>query len=163
MKKRLILLAVILLCVATGCGTKTETAAVPAAETAVPAAQEEPAAEEPVKMDYSGFTGVYDDEYSLRAMMEATVEGDGLFLTISWSESAFAYYRWEMHAVAEGNRLVYSDCVSEYFASDDSPDGPEHTVLYTGGAGYFEVENGKLKWTGAEDQDCRECVFSKAA
>ena len=160
MKKLIICVAALLLAMAIGCGANKDKETASAEETAVtkPEAVEE---EEPEKPDYYVFDGTYDDEYSQRAMMEATAEEDHLHIVVSWSESAFAYYRWELNAKMEENRLVYSDCINEYFAADDSPEGPEHKTLYTGGTGYFEVENGKLKWTGAEDPDCRECVFSK--
>ena len=159
MKKLIICTAALLLAMMAGCGKNTEKETASVVETAVPT-QEAVIAEEAVKTDYSEFEGTYDDEYSQRATMEATAEEDHLHIVVSWSESAFAYYRWEMNATLEGNRLVYSDCINEYFASDDSPEGPEHNMLYTDGNGYFEVDSGKLKWTGAEDQDCRECVFS---
>ena len=161
MKKQMICIAALLIGVLIGCSVKTEQEANPAAvETAVPK-QEATATEEPEKQDYSLFSGDYEDEFSQRAMMEAEGQEDSLHIVVSWSESAFAYYRWEMNATLDGGRLVYSDCINEYFASDDNPEGPDHKTLYTGGTGYFEVENGKLKWTGAEDQSCRECVFSK--
>ena len=159
MKKWIICATAALLIVMTGCGAKPEQQAAAAAETAVP--EPAAAAEEQTKTDYSLFAGDYEDEYSMRAMMEAEGEEDGLRIVVSWSDSAFAYYRWEMKAALEGGRLVYSDCINEYFASDDSPEGPSHNILYTNGTGYFEVDNGKLKWTGAQDESCRECVFSK--
>ena len=160
MKKLIICTAALLLSLMVGCSMNTEKETASVAKTAVPT-QEAVVAEEPAKTDYSGFGGTYDDEYSQRATMEATPEEDHLHIVVSWADSAFACYSWEMNATLEGNRLVYSDCINEYSASDDSPEGPEHKILYTSGNGYFEVDSGKLKWTGAEDQDCRECVFSK--
>ncbi|MBR0443921.1 MAG: hypothetical protein IJK14_00900 [Clostridia bacterium] len=159
MRKWMIFTAAALLIVVAGCGAKKVQQDAAVAVTAVP----EPEITEDVqqKTDYSVFAGDYEDEYSQRAMMEAEAGESGLHIVVSWSDSAFAYYRWEMKAVLEGDRLVYSDCINEYFASDDSPEGPSHDILYTNGTGYFEVDSGKLKWTGAQDDSCRECVFSK--
>ena len=161
MKNTGIILIAALLIMAAGCGAKQASETVSVSETAAPAIEITVKTEEPASADYSAFAGDYEDEYSQRAMMEAEDTGESLRIVVSWSESAFAFYRWEMNATLDGERLVYSDCVNEYIASDDNPDGEAREVLYENGTGFFEVENGKLKWTGAGDPDCRECVFSK--
>ena len=66
-----------------------------------------------------------------------------------------------MNAVLEGNRLSYTDCRHERFSSADAPEGETAEVLSAGEQGYFEIVGGKLKWAGASDPDCRECVFSR--
>lgn len=112
---------------------------------------------------YEGLAGEYWDEYSKRAYMNAEALGsDGLKIVVHWSSSAFEYSEWVMTAkLYEDGLLSYYDCTYKIYVYGD--DGSASTeVVSENGSGFFSVtDDGKLLWNGAEDDYCRECVFSK--
>ena len=119
--------------------------------------------------------GEYQDEVSQRAMATviANAEAQCVNITVIWGGSATEAAEWTMSAKKEGNKLVYSDCVyknliysdetdQEGTGADETGGGAEETVIYENGTGSFEIsDDGKLLWTGAEDEQCQECVFVK--
>ena len=111
---------------------------------------------------YAELSGQYFDEYSMRATLLAEADGSaGVKLTVSWANSVSEYVCWTMTAHrSEDGLLSYSDCLTELVNTTE--DGKEtRTTLSEGGEGYFAVEDGKLAWTGAEDENCQNCVFAK--
>ena len=111
---------------------------------------------------YAELAGQYFDEYSMRATLLAEADGSaGVKLTVSWANSASEFVCWTMTAHrSEDGLLSYSDCLTELVNTTE--DGKEtRSTLSEGVAGYFAVEEGKLAWTGAEDENCRNCVFAK--
>lgn len=115
--------------------------------------------------DIDSLVGLYEDTVSQRAGAEVLSNGNGtVYISVSWGSSAFESYVWTMNAhydSATGN-LLYTDekCVLRTFSENgDSTD----EVIYKDKAGYFEIENGKLKWTGAADKEsgCTDCIFEK--
>ncbi len=113
-------------------------------------------------VDYSIFEGNYDDSFSQRATAEVSVNSDGnsVLIKVWWGSSAMETCFWEMNATFDGNRLNYSDCTKTNITfHDEGVD--EEDVKYTNGSGYFEWSDGLLKWTGAVDESCVDCVFQR--
>lgn len=112
--------------------------------------------------DVSSLTGDYEDSYSQRAHLEAVATEDGaLDITVYWGSSASETSEWHMTGwlTADG-RLEYDDCENLIVRSEESGDSSTE-LIYDGGSGYFTVENNKLLWNGAADENCRDCVFEK--
>lgn len=167
MKKRFL---TILLCgcmamgMITGCGAADDIAP---AETLVAqkydyeAEQESIAEEEAKKVDYSIFEGNYSDSFSQRAVAEVSANGTtNAKIVVYWASGATEMNRWEMTATFEDNKLSYTNCKLEIITTDDEGAGSS-TMLYDDGTGYFLWDAGLLKWTGASDESCRDCVFVK--
>lgn len=107
--------------------------------------------------------GVYDDVVSQRASAEVKRNDDGTYyIQIFWGSSAFESYIWSMNASyeASSNRLVYNDC-KEIIQTYSEDDGTSSEEVYANGEGFFEIDGTKLKWTGAADKDCQDCIFEK--
>lgn len=130
---------------------------------AVPVDEEEesePKVNEAFKADYDSLEGDYFDEYSERATMTIESFGMEVKITVSWSASDTDYSEWEMTATLKDNRLEYTNCMCMFYDCTN-PDDPLCTVVYMDASGYFEIKDGKLLWTGAKDDYCQECIFSK--
>lgn len=98
--------------------------------------------------------GNYTDSNSQRATLTVTTSGKTSTFTIIWSSSATETSKWVMHVTkGEDGLYNYSDCKKVSVT-----DGVETTV-YSNGNGYFEYSNGKLLWTGASEDSCKNCVF----
>ena len=145
----------------TGCSDEEKTE-----ETTAETATEETVTEETaVEYNYENLAGEYQDKTSQRAT--ATLISDpevgNVKISVMWSGSATEATKWEMTAEIDGSKLVYKDCkrVEMIFAEDgDAASEPEETVVYENGEGYFEIsDDGALKWTGAADEECQDCVF----
>lgn len=110
--------------------------------------------------DYAAFNGNYNDSFSDRAFLTAQENDDhnSVHITVDWSDSDSSYTRWEMNAQYDGKNLVYKDCMKSSFSTDENGDVTE-VIHYTGGEGYFEWDDGSMKWIGASEADCRDCVF----
>ena len=110
---------------------------------------------------YKSLEGEYQDEYSQRAHMKGEALGsDGVRFTVHWAGSAFENYEWVMTCrLYEDGLLSYDDCVKTLYKTDTEGKTTSE-VEGTDGSGYFvPTEDGKLLWTGAEDDYCRECIF----
>lgn len=110
---------------------------------------------------YASFNGIWEDEMSGRAVLEAGADGFKVNLLVSWGDSAFETYIWTMSGRIDGEgRLVYSDCRAAIEKSDEQNAGTE-TVLYENGEGHFTFNPvlDTLTWDGAAEESCRECVF----
>lgn len=145
----------------TGCSDEEKTE-----ETTTEAVTEETTTETAsVEYDYENIAGEYQDKTSQRAT--ATLISDpevgNVKITVMWSNSASEATMWEMTAEINESKLVYKDCkrVEMTFAEgSDAASDPEETVVYENGEGYFEIsDEGTLKWTGAADEECQDCVF----
>lgn len=111
---------------------------------------------------YASMAGDYMDKISERAgaMITSGPEGDNVEIVVSWAASATETSQWTMHAeMNDDNQLVYSDCVYKIISYDEEGNESVETV-YSEGEGYLEfTEEGELAWTGAQDEDCRACIF----
>ena len=108
----------------------------------------------------SSISGNYQDSHSQRAYAHVIDNTETVEITISWSSSATERTVWEMICTKDGNKLNYTDCKKSDFTSDENGEG-EPEVEYENGKGYFTVKDGKLLWDGADDEECRSCVFEK--
>ena len=107
----------------------------------------------------ASLAGDYQDSYSQRATATVTEDGSNIKIVVNWGSSAFENTVWEMTAVREGDRLVYNDCTKTEYENEDGAEKTE--VEYKNGSGYFTVQDGKLLWNGAAEDDCVSCVFEK--
>ncbi|MBR5258783.1 MAG: hypothetical protein IKV51_07540 [Clostridia bacterium] len=111
--------------------------------------------------DESGLAGNYQDKFSQRAWAEIRQENGRYVMEIHWADSASEYYRWTMTLEPSGEKLIYSDCVCCSVTTLD--DGTERLItIYDDASGFFTVSGSGLKWNGAENDYCRDCVFVKA-
>jgi len=116
------------------------------------------------KPDYSAFVGNYQDIVSQRAVatISESKDKESCRILVHWGNSAFESVQWTMNAVWADEKLSYTDCIKQIVSTDE--DGKTtSTTEYENGKGYFTFngENGNLSWVGAEDENCRECVFEK--
>ena len=110
---------------------------------------------------YYSFAGSYGDSYSQRAVADVTASENGLHILVHWGSSAMESTNWEMNAIlTEDGLLSYSDETrTDIVFKEDGTE--EYTVKYEGEAGFFAPSEGKLEWTGAFEEDCRQCVFEQ--
>ncbi|MDO5435207.1 MAG: hypothetical protein Q4G19_02450 [Clostridia bacterium] len=104
--------------------------------------------------------GVYYDPVSGRAYAEVTAAGDNVYaIRIHWADSAVEDNVWTMTAsVGEDGLLSYYDCVLKHVVTaEDGTDAESEADAAA--EGWFEIADGKLLWTGADDESCRACVF----
>lgn len=167
MKRMISLLLCAALILTLGACGKKKNETPPVTEPAPQASQPQPSAPAVVQpvtqdVDYAPYAGSYQDSFSHRAMMDVTLgeDGNSLSILVHWGSSAMEATQWEMTARLQDGLLRYSDCVSSwvFFPSE----GEEQvTVLYESGSGYFTPVRDTLLWDGAQDEDCRSCVFEK--
>lgn len=113
--------------------------------------------------DYQSISGDYQDSVSQRATASfiANEDGDSIDITVYWSNSASSTEVWTINAVIDGEKLSYNK--SSHSTVTYSEDGEASESKSKGGAGYFEIgDDGEMLWTGAADEQCRECVFVMA-
>lgn len=106
-------------------------------------------------------TGNYQDSVSQRATMTINEGEDGTYdVCVMWSSSATEETEWNMNCKLEEGKLSYEDSDKIFRVyEDDDPESFEETELLGEGAGYFEITDGKLCWTGAVDKECKDCQF----
>lgn len=164
MKRILYLLLTVVMALAmcaafAGCGSD-EQAEDPAEETTAAAVEEEHAEATNI---YETIAGKYQDRVSERAeaLVSADLESDCLTIIVSWSSSATECTEWRMNAtINEDNQLVYNDCVKKTIVTDEDGNPVSGQNEYKDEEGYFEyADNGELKWAGAADEECRDCIF----
>ena len=116
--------------------------------------------------EYSALVGEYQDEYSQRATASVKLfDKDLLEIDIQWSSSAFEYEEWFIRGKIENGRVCYGEddiTHTKYIFSDDTASSHGTEITDDRREGYFEIDNGKLKWTGAGDDSLTQCVFAKA-
>ena len=108
---------------------------------------------------YEQLAGNYFDATSGRATLEATAQEDGLLINVNWANSAFECVEWTMLAkFGENDVLAYENCTRKLIGSDEKGNESEK-VEYENGKGFFTISDGNLLWNGAEEENCRECIF----
>lgn len=112
---------------------------------------------------YADLAGNYADTVSQRAMAEVTVGGsEGVTIVVKWGSSASETDQWKMDArLAEDGLLVYQAENHSRFTADNDGNTTEEVLDTAAVAGWFEYVDGQLLWTGANDEQCRACVFEK--
>lgn len=115
--------------------------------------------------DASVLSIAMSDLTSGRATLYATLNSDGtIAVVIRWSNSASEYVQWSMTAsLDENKKLSYTDCTKKIFSVSEEGNESEK-VEYENGKGYFSAgirdEGYVLLWDGAEEENCKECVFA---
>ena len=105
--------------------------------------------------------GSYYDRYSSRATAQVTLMDDNeLVVDITWSNSANEYEEWIMFVKYDGIKLNYDEAI--HTTVTHTRDGEVTTPNDDYGAGYFEVIDGMLYWTGSGNELTDKCVFEKA-
>ncbi len=107
--------------------------------------------------------GTYADTYSQRAYAEVSSVSDGAYsIAVSWADSAFQVYKWEMQAsLGEDGLLYYNDCKNTLVTYEDENTYTAETI-FENGEGFFSVNGDTLYWNGAAEESCRECAFKFA-
>ena len=106
--------------------------------------------------------GDYEDTVSQRASACVERFGDVYNVSVNWSDSGFEFYCWTMYdAVLEDGRLDYQGEEIGHYVYDEEGNEVSSEVNATNNAGWFEIKDGLLYWTGASDENCRTCVFEK--
>ena len=101
-----------------------------------------------VSEEIPDFSGVWAEEIAGRGNIEFTKTADNKYtVSIHWSASAFEYASWTMDAeYFKGSKLLeYMNCEYKIVTFTDETTSTE-TSVYTGGTGYFWLEDGKLGW-----------------
>ena len=112
---------------------------------------------------YAELEGLYQDTVSQRATAEVTANGgDSVTIVVHWSSSASEYDQWTVKAaLAEDGLLCYNE--EHHSRITMSADGTKKEERLNDPviAGWFAYGDGLLSWTGANSEQCRECVFEK--
>lgn len=109
-------------------------------------------------------SGTYTDTFSERAeanvIEEVDIDGESeLHIRIHWISSATEADEWTINCEKTSDgKYKYDDCRKYTVTTDDDGKG-ENKLIYTGGSGFFTLEDGKLLWNGAAEEECRNCVF----
>lgn len=129
----------------------------------------------PQKGDPMAVIGEYMDMTSQRARMtlDYDFDQDIYIAEVSWANSASEEEVWRMHWTDMGDGLyTYDDCQHLRISYAENGEATI-TVLSENGVGYFSyyfghdlrvTDNGILDrflWDGAEDENCRACVFEQ--
>ena len=140
-------------------------------ETAEPAGQpeapEESETEQPPKpeespktVSYANLEGSYFDGVSQRASADLRDEGDHVAISIHWASTLSDFSGWTMNATYEEGKLVYHDCVKTNSGLNENGELASE-VEYENGEGYFVITDGAIRWTGAAEEACADCIFEK--
>ncbi|MCQ2455034.1 MAG: hypothetical protein MJ090_02675 [Clostridia bacterium] len=116
------------------------------------------------KPDYQAFVGNYQDKVSQRSTATVTENPDlnSCHIEVLWGNSATETEKWVMDAVWQDEKLSYTNCKNGTVTTDEN--GNEtYKAKYENGKGFFDFDGktGNLSWVGAEDEQCKECVFVK--
>lgn len=100
--------------------------------------------------------GQYQDSYTKRATAEVKLyDKDAVEITIKWASSASQEDVWSIKAVKDGDRLTYTaDSIAHTRTEEDN-----QTELKDFGAGYFEITEAGICWTGSGVESTEKCVF----
>lgn len=113
---------------------------------------------------YSILAGEYTDTVSQRATMTAEAVGsEGVRLTVHWSSSASEYTEWVMTARTDADGLLCYYDLKEAVITTDADGKETREEVDAATEGHFFDDCGKLLWEGAEEEQCRACVFEKQA
>lgn len=104
--------------------------------------------------------GDYADLVSQRASLIVERTGDTYYLQVEWSSSADETTIWKMQATLQDNKLSYAGENITNIIYDASGNATVNETK-SNNLGYFEIVAGQLQWTGAADENCRNCIFDK--
>ena len=107
--------------------------------------------------EYTSLVGSYQDSYSQRATAEISLDDvNKLKIEISWADSAEKTEEWTVLATKEGNKLVYdADSIWHNITYTENFETVDDTA-----AGYFEITDDGICWTGSGNEATSNCVFS---
>lgn len=111
--------------------------------------------------DPDGIAGNYQDASSQRATMEISKYEDTYEITVHWASSASEETQWSMLGKLEKDKITYAGEDISTWAFDENGDGEITKSTASNNLGYFEIKDGKLYWTGAAQDQCKECIFEK--
>lgn len=111
--------------------------------------------------DVNGIAGSYMDKTSQRATMDIRKYDNTYEITVSWAQSADETTYWYMAGTFKDNRIQYTGEDIATYGFDN--EGNQYVIDSTAAnnVGYFEFKDGLLYWTGAAQDQCKECIFEK--
>lgn len=110
--------------------------------------------------DAKALVGNYQDSSSQRANAFVSLSGINEFsITVEWACTADEFHSWYMAAKYQDDKLVYDSITHEIAIAVEN--GVDGRILDDYGAGYFEVKDGKLLWTGSGNNQTSSCIFEK--
>ena len=127
-----------------------------------PAVPETPAAEEfqAFQADPDDlFAGTYYETQSGRGVLTImNIGGNNYSVNITWSDSAFQSYNWELSGEFDGRAcLHYDNCTKRLFSAET---GTADTI-YSSGSGYIQMrDDGQVAWS--DYTDGTEYTFTRA-
>ena len=111
--------------------------------------------------DPKGIAGNYQDLTSQRASMEILKLDDIYDITVRWASSATEETQWYMSGTLDGNKITYGGENITVYEYDENGSETCTDATATNNLGYFEIKDNKLYWTGAAQDQCKECIFEK--
>lgn len=121
-----------------------------------------PAVKPAAEGDYAAFAGEYQDKVSQRASMSVEADEDCVAVTVIWADSASSESKWTMTCrMYEDGLLSYDDCRCVKVEYDENGEATETEVYADGSGSFTPCDDGSVSWDGAEEENCRNCVFEK--
>ena len=111
--------------------------------------------------DPYGIAGYYQDSTSQRASMEVSKYEDTYEIIVHWPSSNSEETQWYMIGELESNKITYAGEDISTWVFDSEGNGEIIKSTASNNLGYFEIKERKLYWTGAAQEQCKECVFEK--
>lgn len=112
------------------------------------------------KYTAKSLVGAYEDSTSQRAVAAVeVVDENTVNIDISWGSSASEHDEWIIKAKIDGDKLNYEVSDFTHFRVE----GETTTEVEGEPAGYFEIKDGKLAWTGSGVENTSNCVFEKVS
>ena len=113
------------------------------------------------KVTYKNLVGTYTDATN-NATMEITAnETESVNIKIQRETQQNDINTWTMTAELEESKLSYKDSELNRKVFDEDGNELINVLEYTGGEGSFDAEVGKISWTGAEEEEYKDFVFTK--
>ena len=111
---------------------------------------------------YDNLAGEYTDSFSGRAVLDLESVQGAVKGLVSWGSSASENDTWNFTLkLGEDGLFYYTDCLHARHTWDDKGNEKVEEIAKDQ-SGYFELnEKGTMLWTGAAEEDCRECAFDK--
>ncbi|MDO4940073.1 MAG: hypothetical protein Q4E33_00075 [Erysipelotrichaceae bacterium] len=111
--------------------------------------------------DTIALIGNYQDSYTQRASATIELAGrDKVLLTITWPNSVEEYEEWGAVSSCSSNKIRYDSLVHKVIVTDAEGNSDVSTNIVEED-GFFVIKDGKLYWTGANDETKANCVFEK--
>lgn len=112
------------------------------------------------KEEVKQYIGYYEDCVSMRAGAVVRLNNvNTLLIDIIWSSSADEYDEWVTEGKIKNNKIEYKNIAH----TKNKINGEEVEILSTeeGQAGYFEIIDNKICWTGSGNEQTSICEFIK--